>query len=61
MVIERAHRSLCVVLFSLLSVVNTYGFYVDITYLDSAVEQGAGKLTITQIRLHMLGKNGYLT
>lgn len=56
MAIDKACRWLCVMLVGLMSVVNTYGFYVDITYLDSAVEQGAGKLTKTRIRLFLLGK-----
>ena len=42
--IEKASQWLCVILVCLLQVLETYGFYVDITYLESAVEKGSGKL-----------------
>ncbi|KAI3692165.1 hypothetical protein L6452_31974 [Arctium lappa] len=41
MVIKKACLWLCVILVGLLSVLNTDGFYVDITYLKSAVKKGA--------------------
>ncbi|KAL4557669.1 hypothetical protein LXL04_035855 [Taraxacum kok-saghyz] len=39
--IEKASQWLCVILVCLLQVLETYGFYVDITYLESVVEKGA--------------------
>lgn len=42
MVNKKACQWICVILVSLLSVPETYGFYVDITFLESAVEKGAG-------------------
>nr|XP_043628624.1 pectin acetylesterase 8-like isoform X2 [Erigeron canadensis] len=41
MVAQKSCRWKCVLIVGLLSVVKTYGFYVNITYLDSAVEKGA--------------------
>jgi len=46
---KKPSQWLCVILIGSLSVLKTYGFYVNITYLESAVDKGAGKVTKTQI------------
>lgn len=45
---KTASQWLCMILIGSLSVMKTYGYYVNITYLESAVDKGAGKVTKTQ-------------
>ncbi|KAL8264009.1 hypothetical protein R6Q59_022139 [Mikania micrantha] len=41
MIIQKARQLLCVILLGSLSMLKTYSFYVNITYLESAVDIGA--------------------